>query len=429
MSADDFIRRPDDLGRQLRTWMTETAPRQEPDGLVVDAIERTKSVRQRPGMLARFGNRPTERDGAFRGFLPETRIWATLAVVLVVIVGGLLALRGAAPEVASPTVAPTPSDQPASPSASAEPSPIPDALRSTWLADGDPIPAIGVTGSRLRLDLSTTGHLAGIEASLDGRAAAGGSIAIPSTILAIAPDEFQAVLDHDASGCAGDAVGRYRWSLSTDSVLLTITAIADACTVRAQALARTWTRSLAAFSNGGTGVVDTFDPQFQVTLPAGTWVTHAYRDAIEITRPIAELSLFAAKDPQGFTDPCAPDGGLRKAIAPGADAFGAYLRTLPGFIVTSTERQMDGHRAVHFAVTSSAGIDCPGGVIVEWQAKADAGGVTWHLSPGDPDSFDIVDLPTATILFQVIGATDVLTPDVERGLLDSVRFVEKLPSG
>jgi hypothetical protein len=326
-----------------------------------------------------------------------------------------------------------PSMPPTSPSPSAGSSaaanPIPEALRSQWIADGEPIPAIGVTGSRLRLELSTTGRFASIVASRDGGAAAGGSLALPSTTTAIGADEFEAVLDHDASGCAAGAVGRYRWSLSTDGELLTVTGIADACAVRSVALVRTWTRSLSAISNGGPGIVDTFDPQFQVSLPAGSWVTHVYTDAIEITRPIAELSLFAAKDPQGFADPCGPDGGKRKNIAPGADAFGAYLRTLPGFTVTPTEEQIGGYRAVHFAVASSTAIDCPGGVIVEWQAKADAGGVTWHLSPGDPDSFDIVELPTATVLFQIIGATDVLTPDVERGLRDSVQFPARLPSG
>ena len=117
MSMDDFIRRPDDIGRQVRTWMTETAPRHEPDGLVATAVSRTWDVRQRPPLFVRSarGMRPAN---------PAKSAWKWLLVtgLLLGLVGGAAAvgsrvLRSDPAQVDRPSTPPTtsPSASPGGP--------------------------------------------------------------------------------------------------------------------------------------------------------------------------------------------------------------------------------------------------------------------------------------------------------------------------
>jgi Tol biopolymer transport system component len=56
-TTQDFDLPSGDLGPRLEDWMASTAPTREPAGLVAGAIERTGSVRQRPGFLVRIGSR------------------------------------------------------------------------------------------------------------------------------------------------------------------------------------------------------------------------------------------------------------------------------------------------------------------------------------------------------------------------------------
>ncbi|HEX6867671.1 MAG TPA: kelch repeat-containing protein [Candidatus Limnocylindrales bacterium] len=90
-TTDDLDVRADELGIRLAAWMTASAPRREPDGLVPWAVDRTVRVRQRPALLIRpaLGTRgPTWPD-----FSPSVRSAVVATVVLVIV--GIVAIVGA----------------------------------------------------------------------------------------------------------------------------------------------------------------------------------------------------------------------------------------------------------------------------------------------------------------------------------------------
>jgi hypothetical protein len=148
-----------------------------------------------------------------------------------------------------------------------------------------------------------------------------------------------------------------------------------------------------------------------------------YRDAIEVGND--DGTLYAIKDPWGLSEPCSPSGGEPLELPVNLDAYLAYVRNLPGFSVDATELEIGGYPAVHLSVTSDASIDCPGGVVIEWIARADApGGITWHLGPGDADSLYLVALPAHVVLFQYLGPS-VTTAD-ELGVMGSITFIDAL---
>jgi Tol biopolymer transport system component len=79
----------DDLERRLQSWMTDTAPAREPDGLVARAVDRTGSVRQRPAILVHSGLR--RREFALPDLSPQARL-LFLAVLLLIVMGAAVAV-------------------------------------------------------------------------------------------------------------------------------------------------------------------------------------------------------------------------------------------------------------------------------------------------------------------------------------------------
>jgi len=353
-----------------------------------------------------------------RGELTRRAMVLMIVVVLTVLLIGAVAGGWWRAEQLTPIL---PSVVAASPSVSASADlAIADALGAEWIADVDDLPEAGVAAGLQRMVIDAGGRTLHV---LIGHA----EVDVLGSRLDATPTELRITTERAGQGCHARDVGRYRPTTAPDRATLTMTMIEDACAARAALLSRTWWRSLDRASDGGRGVVTAFDPPFLVTLPSATFAGRTYTDAFEVGSSDPERTLFAGKDPWGLTEPCSPSGGAPLTLDPGIDPFVAYLRTLPGFTVATRPLQIDGHRAVHLSITTDAAIDCPGGVIIEWIAKADApGGVTWHLSPGDPDSLYVVETPTATFLFQYLGP-DVTTADEER-VLSTIRFVESLAS-
>ena len=160
-------------------------------------------------------------------------------------------------------------------------------------------------------------------------------------------------------GCETGEAGTYRLGLSGDGLRLTLGLVDDPCPSRAIVYARTWMRSLGLPNSGGPGVVDAFDPLFTVALPPGGYTTDRSTDQLTIVQAVPEFQFLAWKDPQGWNDPCDQAKG-RYPIQPGADAFVAYFRQLQGFTVDSTsELQVDGHRAVRLIVHANPDVACP----------------------------------------------------------------------
>lgn len=353
------------------------------------------------------------------GGSPSTRVWVAMVVVLVVTVGGLLALRGSSPDVAGPSIAPSSNSQ--SPSVSAAVGaapPAPAALRGSWIADGAPIPDLAAPGPTIGITIDGPGTGSWVRASDDVLSV------LRSTTSASATDILTLVLDRAGSGCAAGDPGHARWSLSADGSELTLTSVDDACAVRATALSRTWVRSHMNGSVGGRGVVDIFDPAFVVTLPGDSWQATPHTDVIELAS--GPLAVFVGKDPQGFAEPCRSGGGAHVNIAPGLDPFEAYVRGLPGFSVEATDEVIGGYPARHLGITSTVTPPCvKDQPIIEWRAKAETTTLNWILGAGGADSMDVVALPNATILFQLIPQGNGAVVDY-RAVLDSIQFLDHI---
>ncbi len=138
------------------------------------------------------------------------------------------------------------------------------------------------------------------------------------------------------AGCAARDAGTYRVQRSADGLRLTLTAIDDVCAARSAVLVRTWMRSVAAPSRGGSGVVDAFDPLFTVELPDGIYTASRTTDWQVIHDQVHGDEFIAAKDPQGFLDPCDISRG-RYEIPHGAQAWVDYFAQLRGFTTDSVE--------------------------------------------------------------------------------------------
>jgi hypothetical protein len=226
-------------------------------------------------------------------------------------------------------------------------------------------------------------------------------------------------------GCAARDTGTYRVGRSEDGLRLTLTAIDEVCAARSTIFERTWTRSMAARSHGGSGVVDAFDPLFTVELPEGRYYkVSRSTDALEIQDQVHEEGFLAFKDPQGFVDPCDISRG-RYEIKPGLQAWIDYFAQLDGFTTDSvTDLEVDGHKAKSLVVHIEPDQSCPSGHLSEWQPKNETSDLNWFLRPGDTDYMVVVELADTTLVFQVLPTPDALGGQV----IGSIRFLEALPS-
>ena len=392
----------DDIARAWLDLMPDEAPDRVVDSVLL-AVDATPQVRR--WLVGRWRLNKMSRI-------------ALASAASIVIAAGLFLV---APRTAGPGAVPTlpPPSSVASPSPVGSSTPIAAdvALRTTWIAETEPIPALSAPGPSLAFIVNSDGNGAWIRAS-DGALSA-----LRSTANASGTNVLQLSLDRAAGECASGDLGTYRWSISADGLVLSLTPVADACPIRQQALERRWVRSHMGSGGGGRAAIDAFDPAFLVTLPSASWQAIRHTDVVEVQAP--DLIVHAGKDPQGFSDPCSVGGGKQKAIAPGHAPFEAYIRSIPTFTVKATDEVVGGHPARHFQITSTPTAACPKGTrIVEWRAKAEPGTLNWILSSGDPDTMDVVALPNATILLQLIPQGGA-TVDI-RAILDSIEFVDTL---
>lgn len=396
-----------DFDAVARAWL-DLMPDEVPDRViesVMQAVEAEPQVRSR-------------RVGGWR--LDHMNRLALASAAAVIVAAGLFFV---APRTSGPGTGPTPSPSispSASPTGSATREPAAEALRTTWIAEPAQIPGLSAPSgppSNLAFVVNAGGNGAWIRASDRDRTA------LRSSARAAGSDVVALSLERTAAGCAAGDVGSYRWSVSADGLVLSVTAIEEACAVRQQALERRWVRSHMGVSAGGQAMIDAFDPAFLVTLPTASWVAVPHEDVVMLQSQ--DLYVYAGRDPQGFTNPCGPSGGKHLAIEPGLDAFEAYIRSFPTFTVTATDQTVGGYPARHLAITSTPTAACPTGTrMAEWRAKGEPGDLFWTLGSGDPDSIDLVALPDATIILQLIpeGGASVDT----RSILDSIRFVDAL---
>jgi hypothetical protein len=412
-----------DPDRILRAWL-ELMPAEAPDRAihaVLDAVEVTPQ--RRPILPASWRVPPMLSKLALPG-----------AIAVLVLVAGAIALLPRS----NPGVGTSPGPDLSSPSSSSSSSgstgpsatplvsglgrgmgyamPAPDVIReATWVADA---PAVAGLPSSNHVRLVTSPNGNSLSLFYDRAGSTMGSQPVTS-----AAEMFGLVALTKSAGCEVGDHGEYQFTVSADHLTLELTATSDTCANRRLILDRTWVRSFDQPNPGGPGVVTAFEPAFRIDLPNRAWTSITHVDALEMQSP--DLNIYAFKDPQGFTEPCTETGGARKPVAQGLDAFEAYVRGLPGFHVTATDETIGGYPARHLAITTTPTSDCPrGSTIVEQQPKAEPGTLHWILGMGDPDSMDVVELPDATILFQLIDQTP--THVDPKPILDSIRFVDSL---
>ena len=411
-----------DFQRITAAWLEEM-PDHAPDhalDAILDAVDHTEQVR-RP--ILGF-----PRTLTVRGWLPLVAALAAAGAILLgaaflLTVGGQrttpvppangvpLTTTGPLPTDTSP-----PTDEP-SPVASAKGAPI--VLRGQWLANAPPVPALGQTDPRIRLEFSGAGDSSWIAAS------ANQPLLLRSQV-AGAPSDISFVATSAGSGCKAGDTGHYRATLTPDGLTMTLAAISDACAARSSVLARAWVRSLAGQSDGSRGVLDAFDPMISVTLPVEQYGADIFPDSAFLTGNSSGRIFTVVKNPVGLTDPCSASGGGKLPLQPGASAFADYIAKLPGFIsVDRTQLQVDGHPAIHLAVTTAPTADCTAGKVIEWTPKTPASSRVWFLSLGDPDSIYLVEVGADLYLIQWLG-NGVATAD-EQAVLSTVHFLDTLP--
>ena len=343
----------------------------------VDTEPSTAVVRQ-------FGPTPLRRDGGF--------ILAVAASILLVI--GLIAVtRQRQPSLLTP------------------PNQLSRALIDRWVG----APLTGATSAAF-VDIASD-----VLVYRPGKADSPG--AWDSEWSAQTPDVIRVALSSQAGGCHQGAVGHFRWAMSASGATLTLTAIDDECTPRAQALAGQWTHTacklptsdcLGPVDPGGQASV-TFDPfdtftygELAYTLPSG-WAVSADTQSnlfLRHANEYATLSEDGSGGTQGidvWADVTAaiPDCSTQPDSASGTNSaeIAAQLAANPGLIASHTTATVAGRTAevVDVEVAPNRAHTCPGsgtaptvglltsrtGVPAAWRAS---------LRPGERARVLLVDL-------------------------------------
>lgn len=409
-----------DFDRIARAWL-DLGPNEAPDraiAAVLQAVDSTPQVR-RPFRW------PTWRSST----MTRITMLAVLAGTIALVVGGLVLSSGRPGP--APSVAPSPV---ASSTAYPSPQPIPTAIIGGWSAPS--------RGTALEDPNATTLVLGG---SAVDETAPGFAIDRPgfmrllgSTIDEVAPGVLRISLLDTSGSCARGDVGTYGWSRTPDGQWLTLRPIDDACQIRAEILAGTWQRNLGFSNVGGPGVAVNFQPFMTFTLPADSWTGGEFAEADTLVLDngdrTADLRLW--KDPDGFVEACDRGAG-RLDLAPGIDPFLEYLRESPQFtVIDETEVTIDGHRAVQVEIRLGDDIAQPcapfdgneadrRGILL-WASHA-AGGHFWNGTFGDQWSLVVTEVDGATILMEIVRQDGATWP-IDRSVVDSIRFVDTLPT-
>lgn len=406
-----------DPDRLLRAWL-DLMPDEAPDRViasVLQAAETTRQVRALPWL------------GPRRYPMNRLAIIATAGLVLAALVGGAYLLAGSSNKPAISTPSPVATAAPTGTSGSVL---TPDGLRSTWVADlRAPTPTAGdPTGpSKLVIEPTT------IAIDIDGNRS------FVSRPVAGAATEFTIRSSFSNNGCQAGDLGRYSYAFGKPAdqpdageMQLGLTVVADACPARQAALGRTWVRATETAGGGGRSVATQFSPMFLVTLPAKpyTLLSHNTANALMIETDDG-YAFVAAGNPWGWTQPCTDSGGSKLELAPTADAFIAYLATLPGFTVQQSSVEIDKRPAVHLTVPTTKTADCQNrgatsGRVMEFTNDDPLYGGGWILGQGDADSIYLVEVDGSLFLFQWLGPA--MTPQAEMAVLSTISFIDVLPN-
>jgi hypothetical protein len=387
-----------DFDRIARAWL-DLMPDEVPDRTIDDALRAVEMTSQARRPLVRLPRRFDRYE--------RPALIAAAALLGVAVIGGALLVGGRQD---SPPPAPTPTPSPSSVQQGVD-----DGLRSTWIADAAPDPDLGTGGGPVYLTVSPSGTT--IASRNFGSA---GSYA--SSLRMDGSDGLHLTLDRAVGACAAGVEGTYRWALSPDRSLLELDVVSDPCAARATEFARTWVRSLLEPTMAGSGVVDSMDPIFAITLPDRTYEARTLDDFVEIVGSDGS-SLMVFKNLQGFANPCAQPE--RYPYTAGADALVDYFRQNDAFTILETSTlTIDGHRAVHLVTEASSDYAaCPDQDLLMYTPKdCDCHFVA---GPGLRDSFYLVEVGSDTFMFELSPPMDAAS---EAPIIQSIRIPTTLPS-
>jgi len=388
-----------DFGRIANAWL-DLMPSDAPDraiAAVLKAVETTPQVR--PSFIDGFRRSPT-----------MTRIALVAWALLIAAIGAYALITGAQPpKQTAPSTAPS-----TAPTAQAGGGALADTLRAEWISFTSENPILENGAGPVSLTIGPSG--------VDVIAANfGPGLEYPSTTTAIGADQFEVALTRDGRNCRAGDRGTYRWSLSADRSQLTLTSVADSCPKRMTVLERTWARSLTGPTIVGSGVVDSLDPDFAITLPDDTYATRTLDDFVEIASQ-AGVALMVFKNPQPFVDACSTNQE-RVPYEPGADAFIATFRANDAFDVSPTEElTVGGHRTLHVNIGGKANYArCPGEALYLYTPRECL--CHFVVGQGDTDSTYLIEVGEDTFMFVV---SPINSPN-ERAIIDSIRIPFDLP--
>lgn len=406
------------LERAARSWI-EVGPTQAPERAVEAALLRIQTTSQ-------------ERDLRIPWRLPRMTTPARVAAAAVI---GVLAIGGAfyliSPSGRSSVGVPGPSPT-ASPSASAEPSAsaalVTAAAPATTLGDWQALSdgaVFGLFAANEKIQLSIDwqdGLLVWIQTNT------GNQVLKSETLRAPAGEIDLRATSAETIGCAPGDLGRYTWSRSADGMFLTLTAIDDACANRRAAMSRVWVHSLSAVTDGGLGVMPFEGGWVKATVAQQRFGLSGDVDYF-LLRPMdgPDRNLIAIKDPIGIDAPCSST----RQPAQGLDSqatFVSYVRTLPGFMVSTEQTTVAGLPATHVTITPKGSASCqPDGSIVAFNNRSPAGTRgELTLSADQPHSLWFLQSPTDTYLFVYGG--DAVTLAEEASVISSLQFLDALPT-
>jgi hypothetical protein len=400
-----------DFDRIARAWL-DLGPNEAPDrsiDAILDAVETIPQAR----MPWRWPlGRPT---------MTRLPVLAVLAG-LIILAFGVFALSGGGPGPAP--VVPT-----------ATPGPVPAAVKGGWTAASRGTAIEDPTVTTIVLGGSAVDNFAR-QFSVDRP---GFTRSLGSNVVEESPGVLRFTLSSSSdAGCQMRDSGTYRWSTSADGQWLTLEPIEDACVARSEILPGTWQRNLGFSSAGGSGIAVNFQPYMSFTLPAERWKGNEYAetDTLALDNGDGTADLRIWKDPDGFVDACDREGG-RLDLAPGIDAFLAYLRESPQFtVIDETDLTIDGQRAVEVEIRLGDKIKQPcapldgneadrSGILL-WAAHG-AEGTFWNGTFGDHWSLVVTEVDGTTFLMEIVRQ-DGSTWPVDRSVVENIRFHDALPT-
>jgi hypothetical protein len=407
-------------------------PSEAPDR-VIDAVR--QAVETAPQVRRPIG-------AAFRRSFQMNRIaiaTASALVVLVLVGGAFVLTRSNVSQIGGPSSSPG-SSVAVSPSASGAAGAMPAALQGVWLGSGRQIPGTTAgAGTQLHIgpaSMALTPSTAGNRNLMAVTASAEGS-------------QFQVQTGSDPTdGCQPGKTGTYTYLLSASGQTLTIGG-EDGCPQRAQLFGGTWwlsdchTQDAAPClgqldpgdygsqyfaSVGAQGVA--WAPRFGAltfTVPAG-WASDAdwpslfslapaadYAAAPLHGTPAEDIAVYSNVVAESETTPCS--GQANDSVAPGAGAYLAWLRTVPGLSVGSTSTvSIGGHQglSVDITVPQAPTELCDGtDAVIEyllsigWGTSGASTGIQAHaIGAGNHDRLILLEMPSGSLTGIVITTND-----------------------